>query len=87
MRRRFVEHRRWMSRCYLLLCSTVVLRLMAGLATLTGVEATWIDPLVAWASWLLPLAAFELSRRSGLLVKSAGSHRDMKLQRADAKSV
>jgi len=61
VQRRFANHRRWMLRCYLLLCSTVVLRLMAGLATVTGVEATWIDPLVAWSSWLVPLAAFELS--------------------------
>ena len=61
VKRRFVDHRRWMSRCFLLLCSTVVLRLLAGLATVTGVQGTWVDPLAAWASWLVPLAAFELS--------------------------
>jgi hypothetical protein len=61
VKRRFTDHRRWMSRCFLLLCSTVVLRLIAGLATVTGVQATWVDPLSAWASWLVPLAAFELS--------------------------
>jgi hypothetical protein len=38
-----------------------VLRLTAGLVTVTGIQATWIDPLSAWASWLVPLAAFELS--------------------------
>src|SRR5262249_13552071 len=36
---RFVEHRRWMWRCYLLLCSAVVLRLIGGLATVAGVSA------------------------------------------------
>ena len=61
VKRCFAEHRRWMWRCYLLLCSAVVLRLIVGLATVTGVAATWVDPLTAWASWLLPLGAFELS--------------------------
>ena len=79
VKRRFAEHRRWMSRCFLLLCSTVVLRLIAGLATVTGIQATWVDPLAAWASWLVPLAAFELSgvvyrqigRSSAQLVRTA----------------
>ena len=58
--RRFADHRRWMWRCYLLLCSAVVLRLMGGLAIVTGVTAPWVDPLATWMSWLVPLAAFEL---------------------------
>jgi uncharacterized membrane protein len=76
VKRRFADHRRWMSRCYLLLCSTVVLRLMAGLATVTGLEATWIDPVVAWASWLVPLAAFESRGWPGRVVRAAGSRSD-----------
>lgn len=67
--RRFADHRRWMWRCYLLLCSAVVLRLIGGLATVTGAGAAWVDPLAVWVSWLLPLAAFEgrewAGRRSG----------------------
>lgn len=59
--RRFADHRRWMWRCYLLLCSAVVLRLIVGLAIVTGFHAAWLDPATAWASWLLPLAAFELT--------------------------
>ena len=35
----FTDHRRWMWRGYLLLCSAVVLRLFGGLATVTGVTA------------------------------------------------
>jgi hypothetical protein len=58
--RRFADHRRWMWRCYLLLCSAVVLRLIGGLATFTGVTAPWVDPLATWISWLVPLTAFEL---------------------------
>jgi hypothetical protein len=57
--RRFADHRRWMWRCYLLLCSAVVLRLIGGLATVTGMVALWVDPLAAWMSWLVPLAVFE----------------------------
>jgi hypothetical protein len=62
MTRRFMDHRRWMWRCYLLLCSAVVLRLIGGLGTLAGVTAPWFDPLANWMSWLVPLAAFEFRR-------------------------
>jgi hypothetical protein len=44
---RFADHRRWMWRCYVLLCSAVVLRLTAGLATVTGFEAEWLYPMAA----------------------------------------
>ncbi len=62
VKRRFQVHRRWMWRCFLLLCSAVVLRLVAGLATVVGVQSMWFDPVASWASWLVPLGAFELSR-------------------------
>ena len=66
MRRRFADHRRWMWRCFLLLCSAVVLRLIVGLATAVGLTSAWVDPLATWQSWLLPLAAFEFrERRAG----------------------
>jgi small-conductance mechanosensitive channel len=70
MRRRFTEHRRWMWRCYLLLCSAVVLRLIGGFATATGIGATWVDPVATWMSWLVPLTVFEL-REWGLQRRSA----------------
>jgi len=57
--RRFAKHRRWMLRCYILLCSAVVLRLTAGVATVTDVEGIWIYQMAAWTSWLIPLAIFE----------------------------
>jgi len=59
MRRRFSEHRRWMWRCYLLLCSAVVLRLIGGLATVLESTASWVDPMATWVSWLVPLSVFE----------------------------
>ncbi|WP_435011097.1 DUF2306 domain-containing protein [Tundrisphaera lichenicola] len=71
VRRRFADHRRWMWRCYLLLCSAVVLRMIGGLGTVAGVTAPWFDPLATWLCWLGPLAAFEvrewtISARRGL---------------------
>lgn len=64
VKRRFADHRRWMWRCYLLLCSAVVLRLFGGLATVTGMTAPWVDVAATWMSWLLPLAVFELRERT-----------------------
>ncbi|MFO0914439.1 MAG: DUF2306 domain-containing protein [Pirellulales bacterium] len=55
---RIEAHRRWMLRSYVLLCSALVLRLIAGLAEFAG--ATWTYPLAAWVSWLLPLGILEL---------------------------
>jgi hypothetical protein len=63
--RRFTDHRRWMWRGYLLLCSAVVLRVIGGLATVTGMTAPWVDPLAIWMSWLGPLAVFELREWTG----------------------
>lgn len=60
--RRFAEHRRWMWRCFLLLSSAVVIRVMGGLATVLSVESAWYDPLASWGSWLIPLAVYELVR-------------------------
>lgn len=60
VRRRFETHRWWMLRCYALLCSAIVLRLIGGLSELTG--AHWTYPLAAWISWMLPLAGVELWR-------------------------
>jgi hypothetical protein len=59
VQRRMAEHRRWMWRCFLLLCSAIVLRLMGGLSVTLGVGGEWSYPLAAWASWLGPLVLFE----------------------------
>lgn len=58
--RRLESHRWWMVRCYVLLCSTVVLRKIGGLSEVLSLE--WTYPLAAWVSWLLPLVAVELYR-------------------------
>jgi hypothetical protein len=60
VRRRFDEHRRWMQRCSVLLCSAVVLRAIGGASELLGTD--WTYPYAAWLSWLLPLSLLELIR-------------------------
>ncbi|MEZ6031900.1 MAG: DUF2306 domain-containing protein [Planctomycetaceae bacterium] len=57
--RRFAEHQRWMWRCFILLCSAVVLRVIGGLTITVDIESEWAYPLAAWISWLLPLLAYE----------------------------
>lgn len=60
-RRRLDRHRQWMLRCYILICSAVVLRLMSGAAGLVGVPSPEVAYIVAaWSSWLVPLAVHEL---------------------------
>ena len=63
--RRFDDHRRWMCRAYVLICSAVVLRLMSGAAGMVGVASPEGAYIVAsWGSWVLPLAAYEIIERS-----------------------
>lgn len=60
VRRDFAEHRRWMQRCYVLLCSAVVVRVIGGALVVAGISDDWTYPLGAWLSALVPLAAFEI---------------------------
>jgi uncharacterized membrane protein len=74
--RRFADHRRWMWRTYLLLCSAVVIRMIGGLATVCEFDAPWLYPLSAWASWLTPIFVFELLDRiprNGVVVARYGN--------------
>lgn len=61
--RQFHAHRRWMLRCYVALCSAVVIRIIGGLATVTDFGAGWLYPLAAWTSWSVPLLILELSTK------------------------
>ncbi len=66
VRQRFAEHRRWMWRSYLLLCSAVVIRLVGGAAEASGAQLAWIDYFTPWLSWMTPLIVFEFVERSQL---------------------
>jgi hypothetical protein len=58
VRRNFDAHRRWMLRCFVLLSSAVVLRVIGGLAEVLAIN--WTYPLAAWVSWLVPLILLEV---------------------------
>ena len=63
-RGRYDRHRRWMLRCYVLICSAVALRLISGAAGVVGVSSPeGASVVAAWSSWLLPLAAYEIAER------------------------
>ncbi len=61
--RDFKKHRFWMSRCFVMLCSAVVLRLISGAAMAIGFESEWTYPITAWAAWIVPLCVLELIER------------------------
>lgn len=62
VQRRFANHRRWMQRSYVLLCSAIVLRILGGLGTMFEVSWLWYDSVITWASWVLPLVVYEAGR-------------------------
>lgn len=57
------RHQRWAMRCFLLLWSPLLLRLIGGLMITTGWESMQTYRVTAWASWLIPLFAYEIQRR------------------------
>ena len=75
-RRRFDRHRRWMNRCYVVICSAVALRLISGAAGLVGMpnpDGAYI--VAAWSSWLVPLLAYEVAERARALRLSSPAAR------------
>ncbi len=60
--RRFAEHRVWMQRCFVLLCSAVVIRVIGGASDVFGIAGVY--PYAAWLSWLAPLVVLEAARVS-----------------------
>lgn len=60
--RRFALHRRWAERCFLLLLSPLILRLIAGAVIVMDIESEWTYRLNAWLSWLVPLLIYEAMR-------------------------
>lgn len=55
---RFVKHRQWMTRSYLLICSAVLLRFMATLTNQFELNITY--GAMAWLSWLPSLMIYEI---------------------------
>lgn len=59
MGRGFRAHQRWATRCYILLLSPLLLRIVGGVTLVTGLGADWTYRLTAWLSWLVPLVVYE----------------------------
>jgi hypothetical protein len=58
--RNFRSHQRWATRCFLLLASPLLLRLVAGAVIVMQLESEWSYRLNAWLSWIIPLAVYEV---------------------------
>jgi len=58
VQRRFEQHRQWMLRCFVLLCSAVLIRVIGGAAEMLLLDGVY--PISAWVSWLVPLILLEL---------------------------
>ncbi|TWT50282.1 hypothetical protein Pla22_30230 [Rubripirellula amarantea] len=56
---RYADHRRWAMRCFLLLCSSLLLRVLGGAFIVLNVESRFTYQLNSWISWLVPLVIYE----------------------------
>ncbi|MFG0265505.1 MAG: DUF2306 domain-containing protein [Rhodopirellula sp. JB055] len=60
---RIIQHRLWATRCFLLLCSPLLLRVVVGFTIVTDTETDFAHRLIAWTSWLVPWFFFEVGRK------------------------
>ena len=60
--KRFTLHKIWATRCFIFLCSPILLRLISSAAFVTSTESDLSYQLSAWLSWLVPLAFYEVAR-------------------------
>lgn len=58
--RRFAVHQRWAMRCFLLLVSPLILRVVAGTLLVIGYDELLGYQCNAWLSWLVPLLIYEI---------------------------
>lgn len=62
MRRKLAQHQVWATRCFLLLISPLLFRLVSGLLIVTDRESLTAYRVNAWASWIVPLLVYEVWR-------------------------
>ncbi|WP_236618606.1 DUF2306 domain-containing protein [Rhodopirellula europaea] len=73
---RMTQHRLWAARCFLLLCSPLLHRVVVGFTIVTGTETDFAHRLIAWTSWLVPWFLFEVGRKC-----HDAAHRETKTSR------
>jgi len=62
--RKFLKHERWMTRSYILMCSAIILRLTDLPLRRLGLDPVTSYNVCVWVSWVAPLIAYELCRRT-----------------------
>ena len=62
--RRITRHRRYATRCFLLLCTPLLLRVFGGAIIALDFESDWSYRLNAWLSWLVPWILYETCIRT-----------------------
>ena len=55
-------HQVWATRCYILLISPLLLRVLTGLLLILEIRSDRILDTISWISWIVPLFIFELHR-------------------------
>jgi hypothetical protein len=70
---KLLEHQQWATRCFILLCSPLLLRLSSGAAIVSHVESDLTYRLTAWFSWLVPLMIYEFWLRISAKAITANS--------------
>ncbi|MEM9411920.1 MAG: DUF2306 domain-containing protein, partial [Planctomycetota bacterium] len=58
--RNYLAHQRWATRCFILLLSPLFLRIVNGFFFLFQIESPIAYQINSWASWLVPLMAYEV---------------------------
>lgn len=55
LNRRIESHQKWASRCFVFLCSPLILRVVSGGTIVMQVDTDTTYKLTAWGSWLVPI--------------------------------
>lgn len=58
-KKQFAKHQVWATRCFIFLCSPLLLRMMTGATIVADIRGVWTYQAAAWLSWLAPLFAYE----------------------------
>lgn len=70
-RRRWQAHQIWAKRTAIVILSPLILRVTSGVFSVLNLESQTLYCLNAWMSWIVPLAIFEICRRSANLGRVA----------------
>lgn len=83
-KKQFQSHQRWAMRCFILLCSPLLLRLISGIVMVMQLEPNASYRLNAWFSWLIPLIIYEVWWRHSANRHSNASRHDFSRTVAEA---